>query len=628
VGFNLPFDLSRVALHHGSARRNMRGGFTFKLSGDKRRPYLQIKHLSQKSALIRFAAPFTGRDWRSERKRRKRAPVERGTFVDVRTLATALFSRNFRLSTLSDFLKVPTPKVETDEHGQALTEEYLDYAVRDVQTTWECYEELVRRYEALDLKDTSPPLIYSEASIGKGYLKAMRVKPWRELQTVPASLIGRILGTYFGGRSEVRIRRDVREIVLCDFLSMYPTVCTLMGLWHFVIAEGMTWRDATEEARQLLGTVNLSDIQRPNFWRQLTTLVRVHPDKDVFPVRADYEGKGQATIGTNYLSADGSLWFTLADCVAAKILTGKAPRVLEAMHFNAGPVQKGLQSITLPGGTGRIDPAKEDFYKRLIEIRQVVKAERDAAPEGSERDELDARQNALKIAANATSYGIFVEVNVEAQSGKVSVIVHRADSEPFECDVLNVEKPGRYFHPLLATLITGAARLMLATAERLVAERGLEWAFCDTDSVAIAKPGGMSRDTFLERVESVVSWFSALNPYEFGGPILKIEDVNFEVGETKVPVPLYCWPVSAKRYALFNIGDDERPILRKASAHGLGHMRAPYDDKNPSTTIPAPRLKLSKLGVELWQHDVWWTIVSAALKGTPNQVELNLPATA
>jgi len=48
------------------------------------------------------------------------------------------------------------------------------------------------------------------------------------------------------------------------------------------------------------------------------------------------------------------------------------------------------------------------------------------------------------------------------------------------------EKPGRYFHPLLGTLITGAARQMLALAEYQVSEQKLDWAFCDTDSIAIA----------------------------------------------------------------------------------------------------------------------------------------------
>jgi hypothetical protein len=66
-----------------------------------------------------------------------------------------------------------------------------------------------------------------------------------------------------------------------------------------------------------------------------------------------------------------------------------------------------------------------------------------------------------------------------------------------------VETPGRYFHPLLATLITGAARLMLAMTERLVIDAGLDWAFCDTDSMAIAKPEGMGQETFFARAKSV-----------------------------------------------------------------------------------------------------------------------------
>ena len=68
---------------------------------------------------------------------------------------------------------------------------------------------------------------------------------------------------------------------------------------------------------------------------------------------------------------------------------------------------------------------------------------------------------------------------------------------------------------------------MLAIAERLVADHQLEWVFCDTDSIAIAKPAGMDEAQFHARVDEIVAWFSALNPYEFGGSILKIEDVNY-----------------------------------------------------------------------------------------------------
>jgi hypothetical protein len=48
IGLNLPFDISRIALRHSSARGDMRGGFSFTLSADKRKPAVQVKHLNQK----------------------------------------------------------------------------------------------------------------------------------------------------------------------------------------------------------------------------------------------------------------------------------------------------------------------------------------------------------------------------------------------------------------------------------------------------------------------------------------------------------------------------------------------------------------------------------------------------
>ena len=199
-------------------------------------------------------------------------------------------------------------------------------------------------------------------------------------------------------------------------------------------------------------SITVDDLRRQEIWRELTILVRVRPDADVFPVRADYDGKGQPTIGANCLSANGGLWFTLADCIASKLHTGKAPVVLEALRFQPGPLQVDLREIDLPGDAGKIDPKSQDFYKELIELRQDIKQRRDAAGE-DEYDTLDAQQNALKIAVNATSYGILMEMNVSERSQKTPVTVHTTQDEPFMLDVLNVEEPGRYFHPLLATLI-------------------------------------------------------------------------------------------------------------------------------------------------------------------------------
>jgi len=632
VGFNLPFDISRVAIGCASARGEMRGGFSFRLTHDKRRPAIQVKHLSQKASLIRFAAPFRRRDSRSARKR-GRVPVRRGFFVDCKTLAAALLAKSFNLKSLSEELKVEHPKLSVDEYDGPINVEFLDYAVRDAQTTWECYEELLRRYETLDLKDTPPPRIYSEASIGKAYLNAMGVKPWREVQRdIPAPLLGRIMGSYFGGRSEVRIRRHLRQVVLCDFVSMYPTACTLMGLWRYVIAQGMTWRDGTKHVKRFLDEVTLDDLQMPEIWKRLNALVLIQPDWDILPIRAQYDEDGQATIGANYLKSDQPLWVTLADCIASKLLNGSAPEIIEALIFQPGKPQSDLYPVAIAGNTNYlVDPIENDFYKRLIELRNEVKAKRDRA-KGSDRDALDTEQNALKIAANATSYGIFVEVNVKERAEPNKITVHSSTDGPYVVEKAKGETLGRYFHPLLATLITGAARLMLAIAERLVADRKLEWVFCDTDSITIAKPGDIDEAEFHAEVDDIVAWFSALNPYDFDGSILKIEDVNYGLKSTKTREPLFCWAISAKRYALFNLDPSRRPILRKASAHGLGHIRAPYDVPKPAKNIPAPAMPPGKIGVELWQHDLWWKIITAALADQPDRVDfgyhpaLNQPA--
>lgn len=140
--------------------------------------------------------------------------------------------------------------------------------------------------------------------------------------------------------------------------------------------------------------------------------------------------------------------------------------------------------------------------------------------------------------------------------------------------------------------------------------------------MAIAKPENMEAIKFRNYVSEIVDWFAPLNPYEFSGSILKIEDVNFGL-ETGQPMPLYCWAISSKRYALFNLCSNKIPIMRKVSAHGLGHLLSPYEPENAPTKIPAPHKSVLKDGTKRWHSDLWFQIVVAALNGKPNQVPLN-----
>jgi hypothetical protein len=91
VGFNLPFDISRLAIGHATAHavsrkngtvdRSMQGGFSFTLSPDPKKGHVRIKHLSRRASFINFARPN----------------AERGFFLDVKTLAAALTSKSHTL---------------------------------------------------------------------------------------------------------------------------------------------------------------------------------------------------------------------------------------------------------------------------------------------------------------------------------------------------------------------------------------------------------------------------------------------------------------------------------------------------------------------------------------------------
>jgi hypothetical protein len=298
---------------------------------------------------------------------------------------------------------------------------------------------------------------------------------------------------------------------------------------------------------------------------------------------------------------------------------------MEAITFIPGEKQAGLRTVQVGGAKGTlINPMADDLYCTLIDQRSALKA-RLKDTKGHQRDVLDAEQMAIKILANSTSYGIFIEVNVEDTSEIQDLICHGFDGRAFPVRRAKLEQPGRYFHPLLAVLITGAARLMLAITERLATDLGLDWVFCDTDSMALAKSEHMTQDEFYHCAGEVRKWFKPLNPYVVKGDLLKQEDANFAIGvKAQERQPLHCFAISAKRYALFNIGSDGRPQIRKASAHGLGHLMPPYGDGDGPQDIPAPPVPLSEIGVDRWQYDLWYRIVKAALDGTPDQPRLDL----
>jgi hypothetical protein len=631
IGFNLPFDISRIAINHVRPRGRNRNGFSFELSRDETRDRVRVVHRSSTSARIDLAP------------RHQRRPTDHpGHFSDVRTLARAMTGSSHSLGSLTKHLQTDTRKEESEEHGGPLTEAYVEYAVTDPEATWECFEILSARYDSYQLAQTPITRISSEATIGKGCLREMGIRPWQRVQPdFPPEVLGQIISSYSGGRAQVKRRKTIVEVAHCDFKSMYSTVCALQGLWRYVIASGIETYDATSEAIDLLARMDLEDLRNSNTWESLHMIVEVRPDRDLFPVRAQYGSEEQYGLGQNYLSSSTgqTFWFTLADCLGSKLRTGRPPEVIRAIGFRPLQPQWGLQSFDIAGNDAyRVEPYSDDFYVRLIDLRSEIKqrAKRERQ-QGHEQlaDQLDGEQLAMKITASATSYGIFIELNPEELDMPGLTACYGLDGERFQSVVRRYERPGRFFHPLLATLITGAARLMLTAAESLGQREGLDWAFCDTDSLAFVRPSAMSPEEFAAAVDRVRDWFRPLSPYCTSTDLLELEDTNFALisGKGTGPrEPLYCLAISPKRYALFNLGADGKPILRKASAHGLGHLLPAYDDKDAPGSIPAPAASLRDLDIQRWQYDLWYRLIEATLIDQPVDLSdmpgLELPAMA
>jgi hypothetical protein len=236
--------------------------------------------------------------------------------------------------------------------------------------------------------------------------------------------------SYYGGRSEVRIRKKRVKVRYLDFTSQYPSLHSLMGLWRFVVADTIEWTDCTNEVRKLLNEIDLEALRSPSIWKAMIAIVQIQPDNDILPVRSHYGDKQAYNIGVSHLKSS----------------------------------------------------RPQDLFLRLRELRKATQRRRDRHPKGSgDYEALDVIQNQLKIIANSCSYGIFVEVNTEDRECKAQVY----GLEPFRCPASKRETFGSFFNPIISATITAGGRLLLAMAEAWLQQRNAYYTFCDTDSIAV-----------------------------------------------------------------------------------------------------------------------------------------------
>jgi hypothetical protein len=643
VGFNLPFDLARLAFDTTESRHEFDGGFSLILwsyfdcdgieRADPNRPRITIKHLDSKRSLISFTGrKDADRDDRIPDDSPDGAPQDgfrfRGHFLDLRTFTFALTEKAHTLKSACEAFKIERCKTDAKQHG-TISHEYIDYNRRDVEATAALAEVLLAEYDLhpIDLQETKA---FSPASIGKAYLRAMGIGPILQRQPNLVRYVGFAQTAFIGGRTSAHIRKVPVPVVYTDFVSMYPTVNSLMNLWQFVIAKKIKVIDhCAEEIVQFLENLKEKHLFKPETWKRLTAFVRLMPDGDALPVRGQYgSGSNDWQVAINHLHAglpDDQLWFSLPDVVASVLLTGRIPKIVDAFRIEASrETMKGLKPIKFRGKI-LIDPARQDFFKVVIEERKRVSSRSDL--DLTERERIS---KALKVLANSTSYGIYAEMN-QTQLGKSSPVkCHGIEPEGYTCRVHNPEVPGEFCFPPLASLITGAARLMLALLENSVAWLGGTYAMEDTDSMAIVAtehggllpcPGGPLKMPDGSPAIQTLSWaqvgriekqFEALNPYDRSavpGSILKIVDCNFDSTSRKQR-QIWCLAISAKRYALFLKDDAGNPSLLRRdgnntenrwSEHGLGHLL------NPTDLLSDDRE---------WIAKIWESLIAQAL-GTP-----------
>jgi hypothetical protein len=620
VAFNLPFDVSRIAFTARPARGRFAGGFSLALwsytkmgveRASTHRPSIGIKHIDSKRALKGFTARFAPDN--SDLIPEDSATGEpekgykfRGHMLDLRTMAFALTDRAYSLASACRAFGVEHGKQHVTRHG-IVTKEYVDYNRRDVQITSELAVKLLAEYVKHPI-NLQPTKAYSPASIGKAYLRAMGITPILERQSVfPAAYLGFAQTAFFGGRTSAHIRKIPVPIVYLDFLSMYGTVNSLVGLWRFVIArEVRVVEHCQAEIDQFLRMLTPEKLFCPATWKQLPAFVKLIPNGDILPSRAKYSAASNDwQVALNYLyppdhSPSEGLWFSLPDVAASVLLTGRIPTIVDAFKLVSVGKLAGLRPVRLCGEVA-VNPLAQDFFRTVIEQRKSLAKRKELSEE-----DLDRLDKALKVLANATSYGIFAEMNRRESEKKIKVGCHGLDTEPYRCSVIHPEQPGEFCFPPLASLITGAARLMLALLEHSVVHLGGTYAMEDTDSMAIVstKKGGtipckggkpsvkdgteIVNALSWRQVNEIVKKFQALNPYDrrlISDSVLKIEDDNFDP-KTGKQRQLHCFAISAKRYALFVRTRNGEPILLREkrnnkkdrwSRHGLGHLLNPTD---------------------------------------------------
>jgi len=641
VGFNLGYDLTRIAMDWKPGNKGEWSLVLMKYADGNENcnyPRILITPIDSKKAIIKLWRPWkkVQHEWKDAGRKIH--------FLDLRTLLWALYNKSHSLRSACDnqngpFRALNLPQKDDHDPKGEVTPDEIEHCRQDVRCTVALLNACKQEFDKHSDIDLKPWNAYSPASIAKAYLKAMGIERPAVKFKVPDKKLAPWMQSYFGGRSECRIRHEAVPVVPVDFTSEYPSCCANLGLFKFLTAKRLKFVDDTATIQRFVANITREQCFKRETWHDLNFVARVIPDGDILPVRTVYDGQSH-NIGNNYLHPNpvhpDPIYMAGPDLVAAVIQQpGKFPKIEQAFRIVPSGKQPGMRAVRLRGKV-LIDPNDDsvDLFTKVIEDRKRNKDDADL-------------YYWLKILANSI-YGFFVELIPEHFQQPKKVMVFSGDQSFLDSSAV-IERRGKWFAPFLAALITSAGRLLLALLEAEVTRAKGTYLYCDTDSLAIVAskkgsqlriPGAQGKHILtLNEVDDITAKFQALNPYNPNEvpDLLNLTDDNYvctcshelktEHDETgvcavrgckckakkKVRRQLWGVGIAAKRYALFEKVLDRRGKLTdikivNPKAHGIGFLYPPKD--NP---------KDWKKDAPLWVYEMWDYIVRGFL-GLPREL--------
>ncbi|HKH99115.1 MAG TPA: hypothetical protein VJ999_08405 [Candidatus Sulfotelmatobacter sp.] len=545
-------------------------------------PGISIESIDAAKAIYRpIKYKFHDRDVEQEEEAKQSSNVH---ILDLKTLTSVLTGEVYSFPSACDIFGAPASG-QRKPHSR-VTKPAIERLLRGVTAELELLNRLMREFGQNPV-DLPPDRCYSPATLAKSYLSAMGIKPPQEKFKIPDRINGIATQASVGGRAECMIRQTPVPCTYVDFHAQFASVSKLLGCREILCAESLGFTDFTVEARQLLERVRLDDCFRPALWKKLRWYALVEPNDDVVPIRAKFGQRvdSDPTMAWNCLASKQPIWITGPDVIAAKLMTGKPLKILEAIKAVPRGVQRGLVPVKLHSEI-KVNPLRDDLAVKLVELRSAMKIKNPALAGG------------LKVAANSTAFGIFSQLDVRSLDSRSPLHIFSGDTDYLTPPAEVWERPSEFYCPLIASLVTGGSHLLCAMLERVVRDMGGQIVAMDTDSAMIVatKDGGAVpcasgphrqanyqagsgnaaiRALSWDEGESIRERFEALNPWRktLKTPFLKLEKENFDANGNRQRLNFY--GISAKLYCLFDL-DGNRLLVRKPSGHGLGFLQAPY----------------------------------------------------